>query len=58
MHVFRALKKLVLSLEKLFKYKLIVRISNHVLYFSNVSRLARPNFFSICALKEIKVWPS
>ena len=40
------------------EYQLIVRNSNHVLYISNVSRLARPNFFSVCARKEKKVWPS
>ena len=37
--------------------KLIVRTSNHVLYVSNVSRLGRPNLFSICARKEKKFWP-
>ena len=30
--------------------------SNHVLYVSNVSRLAGPNFYSICAGKQKKVW--
>ena len=35
----------------------IVRTSNHVLYVSNLSRLARPNIFSVCARKEKKVWP-
>ena len=28
-----------------FSYELIVRTSNHVLYVSNVSRLARPDIF-------------
>ena len=40
------------------KYWLIVRTPNHVLYVSNVSRLARPNTFSISTRKEKKVWPS
>ena len=35
-------------------YELIVRTSNHVLYVSNMTRLARPNFFSIWARKEKK----
>ena len=38
--------------------KLIVRTSNHVLYVSNESRLARQDFFSICECKQKNVWPS
>ena len=35
-------------------YQLIVRTSNHVLYVSNVSRVARPNIFYIYSRNEKK----
>ena len=38
--------------------ELIVRTYNHVLYVSTVSRLARPDIFSLSAQIEKKFWPS
>ena len=39
-------------------YELIVRTFNHVLYVSNISRLARPKFVLLACANKDKVWPS